>query len=161
MDQIFKRQVRSHPSSGELIEVSLQKLTPEQIEGVRSIAQGSFDKVWSEKEFDYFISHPSGFCWGVFHGGTLIAYFLGLLVQGELDIVSVAVSNNYRRCSVAEELLAFIWDFSEIRKAFLEVEAQNIAAIKLYEKCSFQNYGLRKKFYAGIKDAVLMKKEKG
>jgi ribosomal-protein-alanine N-acetyltransferase len=160
MDQIFKRQVRSQSASRELVEVVIKKLWTEDIKAVREIARGSFDKLWDEKEFDYFVSHDSGFCWGVFNNEVLIAYFLGLLVQGELDVISVAVSQAFRRCSVAESCLSFVWSFPEVRRAFLEVEAQNDPAIKLYGKCGFHKYGLRKKYYAGIKDAVLMKKEK-
>ncbi len=160
MDKIFKRQIRSHDASGQLIEVTLRVLNSQDIKSIIEIAQYSFDKVWSEKDFQYFISHESGSCWGLFYQDRLIGYFLGLLVLEELDIVSIAVAKEFRRRGAGESLIKFLWDILQVKKAFLEVELENRAAIKLYEKSGFSRYGLRRKYYAGKKDAVLMKREK-
>ena len=116
--------------------------------------------IYKTNRFAYFVEHESGFCWGAFFQGRLIGYFLGLLVLGELDIVSIAVAKEFRRCSVCETLLDCVLGLPSVNKAFLEVESDNLPAIRLYEKRGFKQYGVRKKYYAGIKDAVLMKKEK-
>ena len=41
----------------------------------------------------------------------------------------------------------------------LEVNTKNIPAIKLYEKFGFKNVGIRKKYYNGLDDAVIMTME--
>ncbi len=160
MGQIFKRQIHSHATSGKIIAVDIKPLHCLDIEAVKSISEIAFNKGWGEKDFAYFIAHDSGCCWGVFKEKRLIGYFLALLVQGELDIISVAVEKEFRRWGIAEMLLVLVWELAEVKRAFLEVEAGNTPAIRLYEKVGYRQYGLRKKYYAGLKDAVVMKKEK-
>jgi [ribosomal protein S18]-alanine N-acetyltransferase len=160
MDSIFKRQIRSHNASGQLVEVVIRRLGRQDLGAIRTIASESFDTVWKEKDFDYFVQHPSGFCWGLFIEHKLVGYFLSLLVQSEMDIVSIAVSKAWRRFGLAAMLLQYVWEFPVVSKGFLEVESGNESAILLYEKIGFWKYGLRKKYYGGIKDAVLMKNEK-
>lgn len=160
MDQIFKRQIRSLSSPGQLIQIEIKDLSISLLPEIIDIAKESFEKVWNEKEFAYFISHDSGVCFGAFDNSRLIGFFMGLLSYGELDIVSVAVLKEYRRRGVAENLIECVVSLPQIEKCFLEVEAGNPSAIKLYAKMGFVEYGIRKKYYAGVKDAVLMKWKK-
>lgn len=160
MGKVFKRKIRSCDAYGELVPVEIKAIVQVDIPEIEEIAKDSFDKVWKAEEFSHFITHSSGFCWGVFHESELAGFFLGLLTHGELDIASVAVRTRWRRCGVAETLITCCWNMPDVERAFLEVEAENTAAIFLYEKCGFHRYGLRRKYYAGKKDAVLMKREK-
>jgi ribosomal-protein-alanine N-acetyltransferase len=116
--------------------------------------------VWKEDEFAFFINHEQGLCLGAFREHTLVGYLLCLLVQGELDIISVAVASKVRRCRIAEALLKTALGLEKVSQAFLEVESQNQAAISFYEKVGFKKYGIRKKYYEGQRDAVVMKIEK-
>jgi len=160
MGKVFKRKIRSCDAHGELVAADIKSILKADIPGITEIAKHSFDKVWKAEEFNFFLSHPCGFCWGVFYEGELVGFFLGLLTHGELDIASVAVCTQWRRRGVAETLIACCWSMPVVERAFLEVEADNSAAISLYEKCGFHRYGLRRKYYDGKKDAVLMKKAK-
>jgi ribosomal protein S18 acetylase RimI-like enzyme len=45
---------------------------------------------------------------------------------------------------------------SEVEKAVLEVDTENVAAISFYKKVGFTTQGIRKKYYEGKKDAYLM-----
>lgn len=160
MGKIIKRKIRSHDASGELREALFKPIEEKDIQTIIAIARESFDKVWSHDEFRYFVAHSSGFCLGVWVDHNLSGYFLGLLVQGELDIVSIAIAKPWRRLGLAEILLRLISEDTRVRRQFLEVESDNEAAILLYRKCGFLQYGIRKKYYAGKKDALLMRKEK-
>ena len=40
----------------------------------------------------------------------------------------------------------------------LEVKEKNVPAIKLYEKYGFEKVGIRKKYYNGIDNAIIMTK---
>jgi len=122
------------------------------------IAEKSFNPLWKEKEFLYFLEHACGFCHGLFdEHGKLAAYFLGLLVRGELDIVSIATGPSMRRKGYGEALLSWVLAQPKVEKAFLEVAVDNEAAVKLYEKIGFEHSGLRKKYYQAKRDAFLMR----
>ena len=157
MDSIIKRKIRSVAPSGQIIEITLRGLDEACLEGMRGIASESFEKSWTAEEFNYFIKHPSGCSVGAFIGQELVGYFLALLAQGELDIVSIAVKKTLRRCSVAENMMDYVMKLPDVTTSFLEVDESNLGAIRLYEKLGFKRYGLRKKYYNGKKDAVLMK----
>ncbi|MBM4303213.1 MAG: ribosomal-protein-alanine N-acetyltransferase [Deltaproteobacteria bacterium] len=161
MDQIFKRQIRSLHIAGQPVEIVLRQLAKADIQDIRTIAKDSFPKVWSESEFDFFINHEHGLCLGAFRESQLLGYLLCLLIQGELDVITVAVEPQLRRLHIAETLLRAALEFEMVEQAFLEVESQNQAAIRFYEKVGFKKYGIRKKYYEGQRDALVMKIEKG
>jgi [ribosomal protein S18]-alanine N-acetyltransferase len=71
------------------------------------------------------------------------------------------VSPNYRRQGFGQDLLRGLLAHLknlETSKVFLEVSAQNIPAIALYEAHGFQRNGLRKAYYADGSDAITMVK---
>ena len=46
-----------------------------------------------------------------------------------------------------------------IKTIFLEVGQNNIAAINLYLKFGFEQYGIRKEYYKNKENAILMKRQ--
>ena len=87
-----------------------------------------------------------------------------LKILDEGDISNVAVHPDYRRKSIAkqmmEELLSRGQKFG-IDAFTLEVRAGNEAAVKLYEYFGFKTEGLRKRFYdKPVEDALIMWKRK-
>lgn len=141
--------------------VEYRKLTESDVKAIIEIAKLSFPKVWKESEFAYFLNHDCGLCCGAFVETQLIGYFIGLFVRGELDVVSIATDPRRRRTKIAQSLFEYVWQKYEVVEGFLEVDTENHAALKLYEKIGFQKYGVRRKYYEGVRDAVLMKKTAG
>jgi ribosomal protein S18 acetylase RimI-like enzyme len=131
---------------------------------VYRIAAQSFPSVWSEKEFCYFLAHENRLCLGVFSEWQghkrLRAYFLGLLVQGDLDIISLATLPEDRRLGLGSQLLAAVCAKEGVRRAFLEVETSNEAAFSLYSKSGFVLLGRRNEYYGPERDAYLMRWER-
>lgn len=83
-------------------------------------------------------------------------------LAGESELLTLAVSPLFQRRGIARSLLA-TWLAavrSEADVAFLEVAADNHAAIALYHSAGFTRNGLRKAYYtrndAPAVDAVLM-----
>jgi GNAT superfamily N-acetyltransferase len=75
------------------------------VPAVREIARVSFPRLWEPKEFAYFLDHDCGLCLADVKDGKLRGYFLGLLVAGDLDVVSVATDPHFRRQGVGEGLM--------------------------------------------------------
>lgn len=119
-----------------------------------SIARESFPVVWGEKDFAYFLAHECGYARGIFSGNRLQAYVVGLLVQGELDIASIATEVSSRRQGLGRVLLQEAQACSD--RIVLEVEASNVSAIALYRSVGFVQVGIRPKYYQGKTDALQM-----
>lgn len=129
-----------------------------------NIENSCFDKPWSEKsvksqlesEFKVtFLCRCNGICAGYIS-------FTTVLDEGQIDLVAVAP--RFRRIGVAKALFEAVFGYLEengLKFLTLEVRASNLPAISLYEKLGFKRDGIRKKYYDGIEDAVLMSCERG
>ncbi|MCF0150312.1 MAG: ribosomal protein S18-alanine N-acetyltransferase [Firmicutes bacterium] len=82
-----------------------------------------------------------------------------LLPPYECQLGNVAVSPAFRRRGIATALLQRLISDAEamgILDITLEVRASNTAAIALYQGLGFEQEGLRKGYYQGKEDAIIM-----
>lgn len=77
----------------------------------------------------------------------------------KLEINYIFVKNDYRRKNIAYKLIDYMIKNNDFENITLEVNVNNIGAIKLYEKHNFKIVSIRKKYYNGI-DAYLMERRK-
>ncbi len=91
---------------------------------------------------------------------TLAGYIVARMGADELHINNVAVRDGYRRRGIGRRLLKQILDQGRRLKtptAFLELRAENQAALALYEACGFRVTARRKRYYSDpIEDALVM-----
>ncbi len=76
----------------------------------------------------------------------------------EVEIIDIAVLKKYQNNSVGSKLIDFIISNINV-DIFLEVNVNNKAAIKLYEKYNFKIINTREKYYKD-EDAYIMKRNK-
>ena len=87
----------------------------------------------------------------------IVGYITATYCLDESDIISVAVSKNFRSKGIATKLInALISALKEkgVTSLFLEVRESNINAIKLYEKVGFTKLSVRKNYYDGVENAI-------
>ena len=93
---------------------------------------------------------------------TIVGYIAAELLVDHFDILSIAVSEDYRRQNIASLLLKEFFSNClnlNIQDIFLEVRISNIAAIRFYEKMGFEKISTRKKYYKDTnEDAYIYKK---
>lgn len=80
------------------------------------------------------------------------------ILEGEVDIIDVYISNEYRRRGYAKQLITYIFDQFIADKYILEVSSKNTPAINLYNKMGFKEIGVRKNYYKDS-DAILMERK--
>ncbi len=101
---------------------------------------------WSEAEFTLFDSDPLAF--------TLVegdaGFLTGRAVAGEAELLTLAVSPQARRRGLGRRLVERFVYQARLRgatRAFLEVSAENAAAIALYDSAGFAQAGRRRGYY--------------
>ncbi len=142
--------------------MEIRRLNSEDLDWAKGVSDSSGLESWSIDSFRYFQEHECGFCFCAEVNGEKVAYFLGLLINGDLDIVSIATDPRFRRRGVARKLLAHVLDQASVKKAFLEVAVDNEAGLNLYDGLGFQREYVRQKYCQRTRDAwVMMRSEMG
>ncbi len=102
-----------------------------------------------------------GRTWWVAHDqGTIVAFAGGAVVDGNLEVLDVAVDPGRRRSGLAKRLLARIsYDAQMLgaRTSTLEVARDNGAARALYGQVGYAEVGVRRNYYGRGRDALTMK----
>lgn len=126
----------------------------------------AFDRPWSAEEFESLLSGAGAFAVLGESGEPEEArgFILCRAMAGEAEILTIGVDPSARRRGWGAALVEMAAGIAQEAKAFelfLEVAADNMAAIKLYEATGFERVGLRKGYYPhpdGAKDAVVMRR---
>lgn len=82
--------------------------------------------------------------------GDVAGFALGRVIADEAEVLTIAVAPEHRRKGVARHLLADLEDAARMRGAdtcFLEVAADNRAAIGLYHAAGYAEAGRRRGYY--------------
>lgn len=93
-------------------------------------------------------------------GGSVVGMIAFLVVEDSCDIISVCVDRLHRQKGIASLLtqeMVKVLKSKSINQVFLEVRVSNVPAIKLYTNMGFEAVSVRKKYYDGIEDAIVMK----
>lgn len=134
-------------------------LTENLLLGLVQLEQCCFEHPWSMAMFSGELNNNATVYRLLLDGETPIAYMGMWCVADEGQITNVAVHPDYRRQGLAETLISFFKDYARkhnLTVMTLEVRASNIPARNLYKKMGFIEVGLRKGYYDGKEDAVLM-----
>lgn len=103
---------------------------------------------------------PAARSWWVAHDdGELIGFAGGMVIDGGVEILDVAVAPAHRREGIARKLLAHVsYDAQMLgcTSASLEVENGNESAIALYASLGFSESGRRRGYYGAGLDALVM-----
>ena len=109
---------------------------------------------WAEAEFRDLLSDKKVF---LLHRDQ--GFLIGRVVADEAELLTLAVSPDMRRHGIGRKLTT---DFAETsalrgaRQAYLEVAANNPAAIALYLDCGWHQVGVRPRYYGPNIDAKVM-----
>jgi len=121
--------------------------------------------VWSKEMFIEEMRHPFANCFVMkTQRGSqrrVIGFVCFRNVAEESELLNICVRPDYRCQGVGKELMQFYVEFSRQKgnKTFhLEVCSSNHPAIRLYQSFAYESSGLRKNFYQGKFDALLMTK---
>lgn len=116
---------------------------------------------WSQTQIEGSLALETTQCWGAYEGGTLTGFILCQIIPHQSEILTLCVRPSHRKRGYGEKLLRIAADEARNRQGqlYLEVAADNLAALGLYKKCGFVENGRRPNYYrhgSSAVDAVLM-----
>ena len=137
--------------SAKTVPLAIRATRASDIQILASLHKDGFEKAWSSTEFDVLIGDHA-VLGHIASGKDLkgIGFVLSRQAADEAEILSIVVARTDRGKGVGARLLAY--HLSEatrngVRRMFLEVEAGNKAALKLYHAYGFTEQGRRKSYY--------------
>ena len=92
---------------------------------------------------------------GYYFDNEIVGFLDYSVMYEKIEINYIFVINEYRRKSIAYNLIKYVVDNYDFENITLEVNVNNVSAINLYKKLGFKIIGIRKKYYDGI-DGYLM-----
>ena len=143
----------------------VEKMGREHLDEVLVIETSSSLTPWTKEMFLEELRNPlaHSFIYRVDEAqGPLLAGFICFKNIGEeSELLNIAVHPLYRRKGIGRKLMQFYMELGrakQIKTFYLEVHVSNPSAIRLYQEFSYQPVGMRKKFYQGKFDALMMVK---
>ena len=100
----------------------------------------------------------------IYRPRELVGYLLAMMIVDEAEILSIAVSSDHQKCGRGSELLQYFLTYiatQGIKAALLEVAADNVPALSLYNRLGFTEFGRRTAYYKrsdGRCDAIMMRR---
>lgn len=137
----------------------ISKMTLEDIASIKDDLEKNFDNFWTygilKSEIDNINSR-----YIVAKQFDEIVGFAGILiVANTADIMNIVTKINKRNLGIASKMLEHLISLAKQENCSnitLEVNENNLTAIRLYEKYNFEKVGLRKKYYNNKYNAILM-----
>ena len=148
--------------------VTYKPMSKEHIKAVSQIEKECFSNAWSENAFYQELENPMSLTLVALHindvlSNETVAGFVNVrIVNGEVYINNIAVSQPFRRMGYGKGLLLSLEDIARSENSSfitLEVRESNFPAISLYASLGYKTVGKRKGFYRDpVENAVLMTK---
>ena len=143
--------------------MEITNMTAAHVSSVAELEKVCFSAPWSENSVASELNNPLALWLVAVENDRLAGYIGSQSVEGEADVMNVAVHPDFRRRGIAEELcrqLVSVLNERDVHSLTLEVRASNAPAIALYEKLGFTLVGRRPNYYRHPKeDALIMRKE--
>lgn len=142
-------------------EIVIRPMAATDLKEVMDIEQICYSPPWKMEHFLHEIHSPLSFPFVVTINGSVAAYLCLMSLFEEAQIMNITVAPQYRGRELAKMLMELAIKTATEKGAenlVLEVRESNSVAISLYEKFGFVRYFVRKKYYEGLEDAVLMEK---
>ena len=137
-----------------------EALNEENVAEVCEIERECIETPWGLNGLKDEIENEAAFYVCIREGDEIAGYGGIRLNSGMADITNIAVKPRYRRRGIGKiivKTLVLKAKEKDIYDIALEVNENNEAALKLYEKCGFIRVGIRKKYYNNKDNAIIMK----
>ena len=128
-------------------------------EDIARIEKSVFSDAWDVKSLEDSFEYDYNHLLVEKCDGRVMGYVIYSDVQGDAELLRIAVDKRYRRQGVASKLMqSMLDDLAEAgaERVSLEVRAHNISAVSLYKKFGFVDIFVRTNYYHEPEDDALI-----
>ena len=144
------------------MDFKISKMSIEDLKSIKGILYSNFDNFWSYDVLEDELESENSYVIVAKNSENIIVGFAGLkVILDEANIMNIVVKKDFRHHGIGSILLENLINYSKsinLKTITLEVNENNLSAIRLYDKFSFDRLGIRKKYYNGESDAIIMSK---
>lgn len=145
------------------MDFKISKMTLDDFNLIENSLLTDFDNFWSCSVFKQELECDNSYFIVAKNNNDEIVGFAGLkIILDEADIMNVVVKKSFRNNGLGSILLEHLINYAKslnLKIIHLEVNEHNLSAIRLYDKFDFKHIGIRKKYYNGESDAIIMSKK--
>jgi len=141
---------------------ALSTATPRDAASLAALHAASFNRGWSEQEFEQLLTDRSVIAERATSGRRNVGFILSRRAVDEAEILSVAVARAWQGRGLARRLLDLHLRRLAglgLRAVFLEVDEDNTPARRLYARAGFREVGRRPGYYPGGKGALVLRRD--
>ena len=146
-----------------IMNLKLSKMSIEDLKSIKNVLASDFDNFWSFDVLEEELECDNSYVIVAKVDENTIVGFAGLkVILDESDIMNIVVKKDFRHNGIGSVLLENLINYSKdlnLKTITLEVNENNLSAIRLYDKFSFDKLGIRKNYYDGKSDAIIMSKK--
>ena len=140
------------PTALDARHVSLLWASPDRASDVARMHAQLFVPPWDHAAILKLLEHPAAAALIATAGMTRepAGFVMAQIAADEAEIVSLGVVAKWQRLGLGRRLIEGLIRAAhraEVRRLFLEVSANNTAALRLYESLDFRRVGVRPKYY--------------
>lgn len=137
----------------------LRLLGPDDAGILAEVEAGIFPDAWDKAHFFDLLGQARFVALGIFLGPVCGGYVTAYNIDGEIEIVNIAVRPDFRRSGLGAMLVNGLQDFArhyDAGRIVLEVRAGNTPARALYARAGFCTAGVRKGYYSDPREDALI-----
>lgn len=141
--------------------MNIEKMTLEEFEVIKENLQTDFDEFWTASILKSELENENS-KYIVAKENNEIIGFAGIIITPiDVEITNIVTKKSNRKKGIGKLLLDKLIEMAkqtEFETISLEVNEKNEVAIHLYENSGFEKIGVRKKYYNGTDNAIIMTK---
>lgn len=141
-------------------EIKIEKMNLDHFNEIKEVLISEFDDFWNENLLKEELENENSRYIVAIKNNEIVG-FAGIKYNFDncVEVMNVVTKKNKRRNGIGKILIDNIKEIAKefcVQKICLEVNEQNLPAINLYQKNGFKRVGVRKQYYNGKFDAILM-----
>ena len=143
------------------MEIVIKNMSTNDLENIKDILSSEFDDFWNYNILKQELSSENSiYLVAIDLDGSILGFAGVQFIVDEADITNIVTRKSFRNKGIGSKLLENLIIVSKeknMSSITLEVNENNTYAISLYKKFNFETTGLRKKYYNGTDNAIIMK----
>lgn len=141
----------------------IERYVPADLDALMEIENEAFSAPWTRQSYEDLAPLESVDIWVAREGEALVGYMLLQHIGEEMELHTLAVKADRRRCGIARDLLLHMIAEAGrlgITRIYLQVRPSNAPARALYTSLGFRVIGLRHQYYQdNAENALVMRLE--